>query len=168
RSRLLRLTLENSRDKTVALSDELAAIEKYLEVQNLGTTFPIQYDISVTGVSDQKKVNIPPMMIQPFVENAVEHGFDKDEKDKQITIDFKMEDNKLSCSVVDNGKGVDSMEVKTRSDKKSLSTTITAERLVLFAKEFKVPTGLKINDRKTSGDQGTEVMLTLPYKISLT
>ncbi|MEM6831964.1 MAG: histidine kinase, partial [Bacteroidota bacterium] len=163
-SRLLRLTLENSREKTVTLNNELIAIEKYLEVQNLNADFPLTYRITVEGVPDKAVLKIPPMMIQPFVENAVEHGFGEEEKEKELTIAFRMEKEKLTCTIMDNGKGIDSMQVKTQENKKSLSTTITRERLVLLAKEFKVPTGLNIKDRKSVGEKGTMVMLTLPYK----
>ncbi|MEM9338621.1 MAG: tetratricopeptide repeat protein [Bacteroidota bacterium] len=163
-SRLLRLTLENSREKTVTLNNELIAIEKYLEVQNLNADFPLTYRITVEGVPDKAVLKIPPMMIQPFVENAVEHGFGEEEKEKELTIAFRMEKEKLTCTIMDNGKGIDSIQVKAEENKKSLSTTITRERLVLLAKEFKVPTDLNIKDRKSVGEKGTMVMLTLPYK----
>jgi len=166
-SRLLRLTLENSRDKTVKLSNELAAIEKYLEVQNLGTDFPINYHVSIDGVTNLEDIQIPPMMIQPFVENAVEHGFEKEEKRKEIVIHFWMKHDQLTCEIKDNGKGVDSTTTEKHTSKKSLSTSITKERLALFAKEFKVPTGIRINDRKSTGEQGTVVTLILPYKLKL-
>lgn len=166
-SRLLRLTLENSREKTVTLANELLAIEKYLEVQNLNTDFPLTYHITVEGIPDNAVLKIPPMMVQPFVENAVEHGFEEDEKEKEITVAFQMEKGKLTCSITDNGKGIDSMQVKAEGHKKSLSTTITRERLALMAKEFNVPTGLQIQDRKSRGEKGTLIMLTLPYKAML-
>jgi len=172
-ARLLRVILENSRDKVVSLENELKAIEHYLVVQNLGTTCPYHYTIDVDPQINPQQVLIPPMMIQPFVENAIEHGFAHKKDDRQIAVSVHWANETLSCSISDNGRGVQQTvpvenqlksEVKNHQ-KKSLATTITAERLKIFAKEFKVKTSLQIQNREIFNEQGTLVTLALPYKI---
>ncbi|WP_261793625.1 histidine kinase [Psychroserpens burtonensis] len=74
-SKLLRITLENSRDKIVPLHQELEAVNNYLELQNLEVSQSYQYTILVDENMDTSLFEIPPMLIQPFIENAIEHGF---------------------------------------------------------------------------------------------
>ncbi|MBW1297363.1 tetratricopeptide repeat-containing sensor histidine kinase [Aquimarina litoralis] len=163
-SKLLRITLENSRDKIVSLKNELQAIENYLVVQNLGAEIPYQYTIKIADQLDEKAIWVPPMMIQPFVENAIEHAFHKDDINKQINISLKFEGHQLICIIEDNGIGIESKVNKEFSKKKSLATTITKERLQMLAKEFKVETNITIQDKKYKQQKGTTVTLTLPYK----
>ncbi|OJJ18007.1 hypothetical protein BKI52_29590 [marine bacterium AO1-C] len=164
-ARLLRVILENSRDKIVSLENELKAIEHYLVVQNLGTDCPYHYTIEVDESINSRQILIPPMMIQPFVENAIEHGFVRKKEDRQILVKVCFDDEKLSCKISDNGKGIQQQTTTESNHKKSLATTITAERLKIFAKEFKVKTNLQIQNREIFNEQGTLVTLDLPYKI---
>lgn len=165
-SKLLRIILENSRNKIVPLENELKVIENYLIVQNLGnTSSPYHYTINVEKNIEQQNVLIPPMMIQPFVENAIEHGFAAKKEDRQIEVKVQFDQEALICLVKDNGVGISTEETKANTSKKSLSTTITSERLQIFAKEFKVKTGLSIKNNTIVNQQGTTVTLMLPYKI---
>ncbi len=165
-SKLLRLILENSRDKVVVLENELKAIENYLTVRNLGSEIPYLYTLKIDKDIDKKSISIPPMMIQPFVENAIEHAFQHKTEDRQITVILKFNTNKLVCSIIDNGQGIESYSNKKFNQKKSLATTITSERLKMLAKEFKVQTNISITDRRHNQEKGTIVTLILPYKKS--
>lgn len=163
-SKLLRITLENSRDKVVTLENELKAVENYLIVQNLGADFPYDYSMAIGNDIDVKKVLTPPMMIQPFVENAIEHAFQETDEDRKINIKLEFVDAKLICSITDNGIGVDFKKKNELPQKKSLATKITSERLKMLSKEFKVETSIAIKDRKHANEKGTIVTLMLPYK----
>ncbi len=165
-SRLLRLILENSRETAVALVHELKALENYLQVQNLVAKHPYRYTVEVDENIDSQKISIPPMIIQPFVENAIEHAFPDEEPDRNIEIKISLIDNKLFCTIADNGIGLILQQEKSFSTKKSLSTTITIERLKMLSKEFKVPTDISIVDRSlaNSHESGTLVKLMLPYR----
>lgn len=163
-SKLLRITLENSRDKMVTLDKEIEAVENYLILQNLRTENPYIYTINIDENINKPQLLIPPMMIQPFVENAIEHAFrQKEEKDQNIDIIITFVQKELICTIIDNGIGIHSYE-KKQAVKKSLATTITRERLKVFAKEFNVKANLKIEDRKGFDEKGTIITLTLPYK----
>ncbi len=163
-SKLLRIILENSRDTLVPLMKELAAIENYLVLQNLGALTPYKYELKVDENIDQDRYNIPPMIIQPFVENAIEHAFVNQKENKEISIFVRLEKKQLVCSILDNGIGIDSIQKKINENKTSLATTITSERLKMLSKDFKVAGSVNIEDRKKYNKQGTLVTLILPYK----
>ena len=163
-SRLLRLTLENSRDKRVLLQQELQAIENYLELQNIESSVPYAYSIRVDEAIDIDTITIPPMLIQPFIENAIEHGFPNQKENKKIDIHLYFVDAQLTCVITDNGVGVSAQKPNTNSTKKSLSTTITSERLQILSKDAKTKGSVTIEDRCTYNEQGTIVTMVLPYK----
>ncbi len=165
-SKLLRIVLENSRDKMVPLIQELDAIDNYMILQNLDADPPYDYSLVVDENININLFLIPPMLIQPFIENAIEHAFTVDKDNREIEVRLKFKDKKLSCTIADNGIGIEAMSPKVRTNKKSLATTITGERLTMLAKEFKVSGAMIIEDRKKYNSQGTIVTLTIPYKLS--
>jgi sensor histidine kinase YesM len=160
-SKLLRIILENSRDKTVSLSEELTAIENYLSLQNLEDK-TYTYTIDVETTIDTSSFNIPPMLIQPFVENAVEHAF-INEENRKIDIHLSYANKNLICTIIDNGIGVSTQKESKNGSKKSLSTIITSERLKILSKDFKMKSSVTIKDRKQNNEKGTIVTLTIPY-----
>ncbi|WP_291869362.1 tetratricopeptide repeat protein [Maribacter sp.] len=165
-SKLLRIVLENSRDKIVPLIQELDAIDNYMVMQNLDTDLPYDYSLVVDENININLFQIPPMLIQPFIENAIEHAFDAQKEHREIVIHLKFINAKLICTIVDNGIGVNTKMQKPNANKKSLATTITSERLLMLSKEFKVPGGITITDRNKYNERGTLVTLVIPYKIN--
>lgn len=163
-SKLLRIILENSRDKTVSLSQELAAVENYLALQNLENESYI-YSIYVEQTIDVPSFEIPPMLIQPFVENAIEHAFGNHTDNRQVDVHLKYSDKKMICTISDNGCGINSQKASKRKDKNSLATTITSERLQILSKDFKMEGSVTIQDRQKYKEQGTIVTIVIPYKI---
>lgn len=164
-SKLLRLILENSREKLVPLKQELKALQNYIDLQNMRGQNGFNYSLIVDEKLNNINVLVPPMLMQPFVENAIEHGFKNNMENAEISLKISLEDNKLVCLIKDNGLGINATKQNTNSKKKSLSTQITAERLKIISKELKVETGVIIEDRSIYKEQGTLVTLTLPYKI---
>ncbi|EZH73411.1 hypothetical protein ATO12_15845 [Aquimarina atlantica] len=163
-SKLLRIILENSRDKTVLLSQELIAIENYLALQNLENK-TYKYTVFVEKTIDVSLFEIPPMLIQPFVENAIEHAFADQKENRIIDVHLSYTNKNLICTITDNGIGVDSQKENKKENKKSLSTTITSERLKILSKDFKMKSSVTVEDRKKYNEQGTLVTLIIPYKI---
>jgi len=162
-SKLLRIILENSRFKTVSLDQEIAAVDNYLALQNLENK-SYQYSIEVDENIDQTTVEIPPMLIQPFVENAIEHAFVNQIEDKQIDIHISYVDQRLICTITDNGIGVNTQKEDKRKDKTSLSTTISSERIKILSKDYKMDGSVSIVDRQITNEKGTLVTLVIPYK----
>ncbi|MEB2777361.1 tetratricopeptide repeat protein [Algoriphagus sp. D3-2-R+10] len=162
-SRLLRIILENSRDKMVLLSNEIIAVENYLALHNL-EDHQFQYSITVDEQIDQSSIGIPPMLIQPFVENAIEHAFTELHEERKIEIHLGFMNEKLICTIADNGIGIDSQKKPNENGKKSLATTITRERLKILSKDFNMKGQVSIEDRSKYQEEGTIVTLTIPYK----
>ncbi len=163
-SKLLRIILENSRDKTVLLSEELKAIENYLELYHLEHE-SYQYTIQVDTTIDIHQFKIPPMLIQPFVENAIEHAFIGHKGVKKIDITLSMVGKKLQCIIIDNGIGINTTLTNKHTSKNSVSTTITKERLSILSKDYNMKGTIEIKDRSITNEKGTEVLLTIPYKL---
>lgn len=164
-SKLLRITLENSRHKTVTLSVELEALDNYMALQNLDTNPPYEYELSVDAIINPDLFKIPPMLIQPFIENAIEHAFAHQKENREIKVQLTFKEEKLICTIVDNGIGIDTNLKNLGKNKNSLATVITSERLAMLSKDFKVKGSVTIENRKVFGEQGTLVTLIIPYKI---
>jgi len=164
-SKLLRLILENSREKLVPIDEELKAIQNYVDLHNMRRSTSFKYTLTLDDDIEDLGLLIPPMLIQPFVENSIEHGFKNDFEHAEISIDITFNQDRLDCIIKDNGIGFNASKSKSTTDKKSLSTKITSERLKIFSKEYKVKTRVLIQDRSVFNQQGTQINLTLPYKI---
>lgn len=161
-SKLLRITLENSREPSVLLSNELEAIDNYISIQNIENE-AIDFNLVVDNAIDTSKFKIPPMLIQPFVENSIEHAFKNKNISKEVTIKLSFKNDKLICFIIDNGIGIDSSERNMNQNKKSLATTITSERLKILSKDFKMKGAVTIEDRSRFNKQGTIVTIELPF-----
>ena len=162
-SRLLRLTLENSRDQMVMLSQELMAIENYLALQSFEDHSYV-YTIDIDQNIDTALFKIPPMLIQPFIENAIEHAFENQIENQKIEMHLKYSDEALVCVIMDNGIGINAIKEKARDDKKSLATSITSERLNILSTNYKMKGSVKVEDRVKYNEKGTIVTLVIPYE----
>ncbi len=102
--KLIRSSLEHSEKKFVSLKEEISVIQNYVALENLRFYEPVMLNFITNGI-DAFNVTIPPMFIQPIVENAIIHGLSKKENNKTINIEFKEFDEYVLCSIHDNGLG---------------------------------------------------------------
>ncbi|WP_298514792.1 histidine kinase [uncultured Kordia sp.] len=169
-SQLLRTTLENSREEFVPLQDEIEAIDHYL---NLQSNFSEKFDFKVS-IADELETEftyVPPMLIQPFVENAIIHGITNSKIRGLVALDFQQHGELISCTITDNGIGYSKSPQEERNHlktHKSISGDIVKERLVIYNKQNKSNASLKIEDifDENKNDVGTKVILNLPsYEI---
>ncbi|MFV1450924.1 two-component regulator propeller domain-containing protein [Maribacter sp. HS] len=131
---LLRETLQNSRKEHIGLDQEIKALKHYIEVEQLMAQKPFEYAIKVKTTPDAEEILIPPMLIQPFVENAIRHGILKGKKEGKLEIGFTTSKTHLHCSIIDNGLGIfKSQSEKTKTDHQSMALTVTKERLESIA-----------------------------------
>ncbi len=168
-SNLLRSILENSREEFIPLEEELTTIENYLDLQsNFSVDF--KYDVHVQTYINIEKVLVPPMFIQPFIENAILHGIAKLKDGKIIiTININNESKTVKCTIEDNGvgylRGTDKKK-NTSEYHKSISTEIMTERLKIYSKLLKVNTQFEIKDKnKGLENKGTTVTVLIPFII---
>ncbi len=127
---LLRETLYNSRKEHIGLDQEIKTLKHYIEVEQLMAQKSFTYNITINTDPDPEEILIPPMLIQPFVENAIRHGILKGNKDGDLQIKFETSKDYLHCKVIDNGMGIfQSQKAKTKTDHQSMALTVTKERL---------------------------------------
>ena len=131
-SKLTRQILENSNENYISLEEEVEMTENYLSIQQLLYSNKFDFKITVEDTIDPESVFLPPMLTQPFIENAIKHGLSNTTQNGKIDIRFYLKETKLYFEVSDNGKGFDAHQ-KT-SNHKSLAMTITKERLVTYTK----------------------------------
>ena len=163
-SRLIRLILENSPKEFITLETEIEILEKYLKTQKLRFENRFNYQINAPEELIFKKVLIPPMITQPFVENSIEHGQLNIIEDGNISIDFKEIDNMLFVEVKDNGIGRDQSGKTKKSIKnhKSMAIDITNRRIDIINKKYKSKASIDISNLTQEKYSGTRVQIFLP------
>lgn len=166
-SKLVRLILDHSREKKIVLKDELEVAELYMQLEQIRFEGKFSFSINVSGV-DSSVTDVPPLIIQPFVENAILHGLLPSDKPGVLKIDVKKEGERLLCSIEDNGIGREAAKLlKQRSgyNRKSHGMEITLKRIELFNKEHQQQLPVEIIDLNDEKGQaaGTRVIIMLPY-----
>lgn len=130
-SKLTRQILENSRENYISLEEELNMLDNYMNIQKLLYNNNFTHKVTVEEDIDTEAILLPPMLTQPFIENAIRHGLKNKSEGGIIHVRFYMKDGQLFFEVVDNGTGL--VEKETENGQRSLSTQITRERLERIA-----------------------------------
>jgi signal transduction histidine kinase len=166
---LIRLFLDSSRSKYISLSDEVKLLSLYTEMEML--RFDNKFDFSLNVAPDVNRfVEIPTMMLQPFVENAINHGLRYSTKKGSLKIDFYNQGKHLVCRVEDTGVGRErakQIQSKSRKGYKSQGLKIMEERLKIFNlisdSDIQFSIGDKIkNPTDPETDVGTLVEIKFP------
>lgn len=164
----MRLTLEYSKESLIPIDKEIEGLQNYLELEQL--RFNQMFDFTISKDPNiEDDMAIPPLLLQPFVENAIIHGIIPKKEKGFITIDFKLERDKMICTVTDDGIGFSkSKQMKENSVTvhKSMALEITRKRLEVIqaftAKTSQVEISELLN---TKGEiTGTKIILNLPIQ----
>ncbi len=166
---LLRQMLENSRQEFISLQEELDGLGSYIRLQNLLVEKELKYSFDVDPKLDTTQWHIPPMLAQPFIENAIKHGLEHRQETGEIRISFKLDHhNCLLLEVRDNGIGITAArELKDPDSRhRSLATVITRERLALINQRQKEKIKLSIGEiyHNDQSVRGTKVSFSFPEK----
>jgi len=166
-SKLMRNILDSSIEETVSLSEELTTIENYLELQKVRFASKFEYTIDLDESIDPENTFIPPMLAQPFIENAIEHGIKHKEGKGQIDIRCRRGNDVTIFEVEDDGVGREKARdllLKQEESHKSLATVITRERIAALNKRKKKKITLEIIDLTKQNGQaaGTLVRFVIP------
>lgn len=169
-ARLMRLIMENSAQKTVSLQNEIDVLNDYLELTRLRFPEKFSFRIDVDEQIDAEACEIPPMLLQPFVENAVLHGLAAKESDGKIGIHFRKKQEVIECVIEDNGIGRKLAMEKKRHSHQSTGMLVTEERLRAFGEQNAVKTSLQIVDLFDNFGNacGTRVILGIPMQLNWT
>jgi ligand-binding sensor domain-containing protein/putative methionine-R-sulfoxide reductase with GAF domain len=163
-AKMIRLTLSHSIEAFISLEQNNEYIHHYLEIENLRFGNAFAYEIIMDDNINEEEVKIPPMMIQPLVENALWHGLLNKEGYKKLLIHYCLSNHKLICSIDDNGLGINKTET-TNKTHKSVGINNIKQRLLLLNKKYKTNCSLTITDKSENDNTatGTLALITLPY-----
>ncbi|MEO6670667.1 MAG: histidine kinase [Ferruginibacter sp.] len=168
-AQLLRDTLEQSIHSFTTLDATINHLERYISIEQLRFD-NFHYSINTDSSLDIKQIKIPPMLLQPLVENAIWHGLQLKEGKKQLTISFKQQQQELLCMIEDNGVGFRQSlkNKKTDNDHHSIAVQNINKRIELLNEKFSMQYKLVISDKsEIPGDDssGTIAALTVPLDI---
>jgi len=151
-AKLIRKTLDNSNHQKISLAEEISYLTSYVTLENMRFDNKVKIHI-VENNLNTNSIFLPPMLIEPFVENAFIHAFDAKHPNPTLTINFSIINNSLQCEISDNGKGMQQSTSEQLHQSKGLK--LVTERLLLLNKS-----GLN-NFNIRSNTQGTTVLLNI-------
>ena len=165
-SRLMRLVLENSQEDFIPLVKEQEIISLYLKLEHYRFRDKFDYNITIEDDINLEAVEIPPMLVQPYIENAVWHGLRYKETRGHLTLHIGKNNSGLKVVITDDGIGRKrSSQLKTENQKRQNSTGLKniQERLNIINKVYKVNYNIEVNDLNENGS-GTSVIIHLPFR----
>lgn len=167
---LMRQILDNSREEYIPIQKEIKTLENYLELQKLRYENRFEFRIILDEKIDAEFTSIPPMLAQPFIENAIEHGLSGLPSGGEIVVSFSKQQKNILFAVQDNGIGIAEAE-RTKAavlkNYKSLATAITRERLYVLNKRKRKKIIFSIESAPMQGGdyrRGTKVSFLIPCR----
>lgn len=166
-SKLTRLILEMSEKETITISEEIEALNLYLALEQMRFEDNFEFEIKINPEIDKEMDKIPPMLVQPYVENAIKHGLLHKEGKKNLSVLFNCIENNLIVTINDNGVGRKRSEQlnKIKEHKhQSFSTQANKKRLEILNQSKNKPVAVIITDNynEVGNATGTTVTLTIP------
>ncbi len=167
-SKLIRHILESSRHQFISLGEEIKILNVYLELEQLRFADKFDYVITIDESLEDDFIGIPPMITQPYIENAILHGIIPGHEKGTIHISFVKEADCIVSTISDNGIGraaSTAIQQGKKNSHKSLAMELTRDRLELMKQNLKGEYNIAIHDLKDNKGQacGTEVKLWIPY-----
>ena len=168
-SHLMRMILANSMQSYIPLKDELRALTHYMDLEKLRFDDKFEYTVRMDPTIDSEFIEVPPMLLQPYVENAIIHGLVHAGHKGKLLVELKKKRDSLICTIEDNGIGRE-MAIKLREQsgikRQPRGMMITQERLEILSKQRKKGFSIKITDLKDeSGDAaGTRVEIIMQFR----
>jgi len=165
-SSLMRSMLKNSREEIITLQEEKETIENFLNLHQLRLGDRLSFKVTVSDELDEESTLLPPMLVQPFVENAILHGIEKKEENGRIEIAFSKESDQLKITVDDDGPGFGSGD--QNGTHVSYALQIFKERVTNLKKTSGAEIYYHVGPRKQSSElnPGTLVTVMLPLKFT--
>jgi len=167
---LMRMTLEYSQKDTIPLSEELLFLGHYIDLEVLRFEGKFKYNLNLDPSIDGDLVRIPPMLIQPFVENAINHGILHKSSSGKIDISITKVNASILCTVEDDGIGrkkAEELGNEKQKKHRSFGIKLTEERLKLLRLGGRAKIGFEITDLidENKVARGTKVEITIPVEL---
>ncbi len=166
-SSLLRKVLEASTQEEISLQEDIDVLALYLSLEKLRFGDDFEYEIRIDEEVDSYNLLVPPLLLQPFVENALKHGLLHKKGSKNLLISYHIEAENLCCRVKDNGIGRENAQKildKRPETHRSFSTKASSEQVTLLSSFKNRQYSISIHDLQdeTGAAEGTEVLIRLP------
>lgn len=168
-SELIRMILDFSRKDYISVESEVKLLNTYLDLQKLRFENKFDFAIEIDKSIDIENLQIPPMLAQPFIENAIEHGIFYKKDKGRVDVRLYFENNFLIYEIEDDGVGMEEamkLKNKLKSSYESLATIITKERMSNLNEQTKNNSEIEILDKKNTspGSSGVKVKFVVPFK----
>jgi LytS/YehU family sensor histidine kinase len=170
-AQLIRMTLDQSGQTFISLRNTIDYLRRYVEMEKIRNNH-FTASMYVDDALDVDEIVLPPMIIQPFVENAIWHGKNGNNTNIDIKISFKRLNNQLVCIIDDNGIGIErSLKSKNQSDHfhNPFGIANVKNRIHLLNEKYNLESSVNIKDKSNvpvAGESGTLVTLYLPLEIN--
>ncbi len=165
-SRLLRKILDNTQQKEISLQEELDIMQLYLEVENLRLNKAIKMTQIIAENIDSHQIKLPPLVLQPFIENAIWHGLALKKGEKSIQITITKLKRSIQINIEDNGIGREKAAIKKAAklvEKEATGIELTRQRLEAYTEHLSQPVSILFkNQNEDAIDKGTCVTLEIP------
>ena len=168
-ARLIRMTLDQSTQSLVSLRNTIDYLERYMEMENI-RNHQFTHEVMVDEELDPDDTLVPPMLIQPFIENALWHGLPANRKAIHVAITFKKENENLVCIIEDNGIGIyqaQTNRIENHGRHQSMGIANIQNRISLMNEKYGLHGMVQITDKKDiagTTSSGTLVSLKLPLE----
>lgn len=160
---LTRSILNNSSSDQVPLDEEIETLQNYLELEQMRVSNAFSYRINYADDLDVEFIQIPPMLLQPFIENSIKHGIKNMENNAEISVSFSEKDDFICAIITDNGIGINTPSAASDGkEHKSMATSIFKQRMSLLKSNYPNLPEPIIKDLKEDNKQGTMVQVYLP------
>ena len=166
-SKLIRTVFHNSDKREITLFDEIETCRLYTQLESMRFENKFNYEYNIDETVDLRSIQVPALIIQPFIENAIWHGLMHKEEKGHLQVQIFREDEMLCCKITDDGIGRKKAEVlnhHSTSIHKSMGLRITEERIAMLQQQKQIKSSVQITDLVlpdgTAG--GTEVLLKMP------
>ena len=168
-SRLIRQTLDISAKREIPLSEEIIYLSTYLELEKTRFENKFTYEIRVADGLNAEQVYVPPMMLQPFVENSIRHGIRyRTDSSGKIVVSFARTDHELTCSVEDNGVGREASRLFKSNNPieyQSKGMKLIADRVEFLNMHSANPITISIEDLKDESENPTGTRVTMKFPL---
>jgi hypothetical protein len=167
-SKLIRLILDNSAAEHIDFDTELQTLKLYIEMELLRFDHTFEYNISIDEMIASENIQFPPMLVQPYVENAIWHGLLHKDDNKKLWLRFRKNDNNtITVEVEDNGVGrqkAKELEGSNNFKSRSYGMQISKDRVDIINRLYKYKTSVAVHDLKDEhgASTGTKVVLQIP------
>ncbi len=169
-SKLVRTILQSTIDKEISLKKEIETLKMYVSIENTRFSDKINFEINVSDELDLEALKIPPLLTQPFIENALWHGLSPKEGEKKLTVNiYPKDDRYFVIEIIDNGVGRQrAAEIRAARTfkRESVGIKLSEERLRYFTKNYEADYQIKFEDLydDKGNPAGTKVIIVIPLQ----